>query len=42
MDKLPEAGVFEVTYVAPEEAADKESREKIGHKYFDWTADDLQ
>lgn len=41
VDKLPTQGIFEGTYVAPEEAADKEARERIGRKYFDWTSDDM-
>lgn len=40
-DTLPEDGIFEGSYVAPEEAADKELRERVGRKYFDWTSDDM-
>lgn len=39
-DKLPDQGIFEGTYVTPEENADHEAREKVGRKYFDWTSDD--
>lgn len=40
-DKLPDDGIFEGSFVTPEESADLETREKIGRKYFDWTPDDL-
>jgi hypothetical protein len=40
MDALPSEGIFEGSYVASDEVADAEARERIGRKYFDWTADD--
>ncbi len=40
-DKLPETGIFEGSYVTPEEAADNELREKIGRKYLGWTPEDV-
>ena len=40
-DKLPDTGIFEGSYITPEDAANIETREKIGRKYFDWTSDDV-
>ena len=40
VDKLPEEGIFEGSYVTTEDSADIEAREKLGRKYFDWTSDD--
>lgn len=40
IDKLPSSGIFEGSYVVPEESADVETRERLGHKFFDWTRDD--
>lgn len=37
-----ETGVFEGSYVPPEDAANHEVREKLGRKYFDWISDDLE
>jgi hypothetical protein len=39
-DKLPSSGIFEGSYVAPEESADNDAREKLGQKYFDWSGND--
>ena len=41
IEKLPEQGIFEGSYVAPEEAADNEFRGKIGRKYLGWVLEDL-
>jgi len=36
IDKLPEKGFFEGTYVCPPENQKPEVREKLGCKYLDW------
>ena len=41
VDTLPTNGIFEGSYVPPDEAADNEARERIGRKYFDWISGEI-
>jgi len=41
VDNLPLTGIFEGSYVAPEDAVDEECRDKIGKKYLGWTSADV-
>lgn len=41
IDSLPQKGIFEGSYVTPDEAADNDARERIGRKYFDWISDEI-
>lgn len=42
VDSIKTEGIFECSYVPPEDAANVEARERLGKKYFDWTSDDLE
>lgn len=37
---LPKEGIFEGSYVPPEDAANNEARERVGKKYFNWSTED--
>jgi len=39
IDKLPESGVFEGTYICQQENVKAEIRAALGRKYLDWTED---
>lgn len=39
VEKLPQDGIFEVSYIAPEESANTEVRQELGRKYLGWNAE---